>query len=135
MWSVLIAAVVIAVAFAGGGWYFAGQIRSSALAAEPAGALPAYDDVKIVAVSGGRIQLRAIGNQPGLTERELIGMAWRGGTGHLGAAEKASGGLVTRPLTVVTGSAPSPGQLAALDRPTSSAIRGQLWASRCATSS
>jgi alpha-beta hydrolase superfamily lysophospholipase len=113
---VLAAVVVITVALAGGGWYFADQIRSSALAVEPAGPLPPYDDVKVVAVSGGQVQLRAIGNQPGLTERELYGMAWRGGTGHLGAAVQVSGGLVTRPLTVATGSAPRIGQLAAIDR-------------------
>src|SRR5215469_11632870 len=116
MWCVLAAIVVIVAALAGGGWYFADQIRSSALAVEPAGALPVYDDVKVVAVSAGQVQLRAIGDQPGLTKPELYGMAWRGGTGHLGAAVQVSGGLVTRPLTVVTGSAPSPGQLAALDR-------------------
>jgi len=116
MWPVLVAVVVVAVALAGGGWYFADQIRSSALAVEPAGALPLYDDVKVVAVSGGQVQLRAIGDQPGLTKPELYGIAWRGGTGHLGAAVKVSRGLVTRPLTVVTGSAPRIGQLAALDR-------------------
>ena len=82
----------------------------------PAGALPPYDDVKVVAVSAGQVQVRAIGDQPGLTKPELYGVAWRGGTGHLGAAVKVSGGLVTRPLTVVTGTAASAGQLAAIDR-------------------
>ena len=41
LWSVL--AVVVALAlvfFAGGGWYFAGQIRSEALAVEPAPRCP-----------------------------------------------------------------------------------------------
>ena len=116
MWCALAAVVVIVATLAGGGWYFADQIRSSALAVEPAGALPAYDDVKVVAVSAGQVQLRAIGDQPGLTKPELYGMAWPGGTGHLGPAVQVSGGLVTRPLTVVTGSTPSTGQLAALDR-------------------
>jgi hypothetical protein len=60
--------------------------------------------------------LRAIGDQPGLTKPELYDIAWRGSIGHLGAAVEVSGGLVTRPLTVVTGSAPKAGQLAAIDR-------------------
>jgi alpha-beta hydrolase superfamily lysophospholipase len=108
--------IVLAAGFFGGGWYFAGQIRSEALAVEPAGALPAYDDVQVVAVSAGRVELRAEGDQPGLAKPELYGMAWRGGIGHLGASVTISGGLVTRPLTAVAGSAPRAGQLAGIDR-------------------
>src|SRR5215470_20387107 len=87
LWSVL--AVVVALAlvfFAGGGWYFAGQIRSGALAAEPGTALPAYTDVRVVGVSPGRVQLRAIGSQPALFKPALYGIAWPGGFGHLGAS-------------------------------------------------
>jgi pimeloyl-ACP methyl ester carboxylesterase len=46
----------------------------------------------------------------------LYGIAWPGGTGHLGAAVSAAGDVITRPLTVISGSAPAVGQLAALDR-------------------
>jgi uncharacterized protein len=114
---VLALAVVVAAAFfGGGGWYFAGQIRSGALAVEPAAAMPAYDDVRVVAISGGNVQLLAIGDQPGLFKPELYGMAWRGGLGHLGAAVTVSRGVATRPLTVVAGTAPKAGQLAAIDR-------------------
>lgn len=117
LWAVLAAVVVLAAAFfGGGGWYFAGQIRSGALAVEPAAPMPAYDDVRVVHVSAGRVQLRAIGDQPGLFKPELYGMAWRGGIGHLGARVRVSGGVVTRPLTVVAGTAPRAGQLAAVDR-------------------
>ena len=65
LWSVL--AVVVALAlvfFSGGGWYFAGQIRSEALAVEPGTALPAYTDARVVGVAPGLIRLRAIGSQP-----------------------------------------------------------------------
>ena len=65
LWSVL--AVVVALAlvfFAGGGWYFAGQIRSDALAVEPGTALPAYTDVRVVGVAPGLVRLRAIGSRP-----------------------------------------------------------------------
>ena len=117
LWSVLAAVIILAVAFfAGGGWYFAGQIRSGALAVEPAAAMPAYNDVRVLGVSGGRVQLRAIGDQPALAKPELYGIAWRGGFGHLGAAATVSGGVVTRPLTVTSGSPPRAGQLAGLDR-------------------
>src|SRR5262245_36651643 len=105
-WPALAVVIVLAAGFFGGGWYFAGQIRSGALAVESAAALPAYDDVQVVAVSAGQVELRAEGDQPGLAKPELYGMAWQGGIGHLGASVSVSGGLVTRPLTVVAGSAP-----------------------------
>jgi uncharacterized protein len=102
--------------FIGAGWYFAGQIRSGALAVESAAAMPAYDDVRVVAVPHGQVQLRAEGDQPAVAKPELYGIAWQGGIGHLGAGASVSGGVVVRPLTVVAGSVPKVGQLAALDR-------------------
>jgi hypothetical protein len=111
-------AVVVALAlvfFAGGGWYFAGQIRSDALAVEPGTALPAYTDVRVVGVAPRLVRLRALGSQPAPSSQELDGIAWRGGFGHLGASVAGSGGVVTRPLTVVSGSPPGVGQLAGLD--------------------
>jgi alpha-beta hydrolase superfamily lysophospholipase len=108
--------VVLLAFFGGGGWYFAGQIRSGALTVEPAGPMRAYDDVRVVGLPAGQIQLRALGDQPALTKPELYGIAWQGGTGHLGATVAASGGVVTRPLTVTSGSAPQVGQPAVLDR-------------------
>jgi uncharacterized protein len=111
-------AVVVALGLvfsAGGGWYFAGQIRSGALAVEPGTALPAYTDVRVVGVAPGLLRLRAIGSQPALFKAELYGIAWRDGIGHLGASVAVSGGVVTRPLAVVSGSPPRAGQLAGLD--------------------
>src|SRR5215813_9350671 len=116
LWSMLAAVVALAlVFFVGGGWYFAGQIRSGALAVEPGTALPAYTDVRVVGVAPGLVRLRAIGSQPALFRPELNGIAWRGGIGHLGARVAVSGRVVTRPLTVVSGSPPRAGQLAGLD--------------------
>ena len=107
---------LVAASFFGSGWYLAGKIRSEALAVGPGPAMPAYDDVQFVGVAPGQVQLRAIGDQPALLKPMLCGIAWPGGAGHLGAVAAVSGGVVTRPLTVVCGSAPAAGQLAALDR-------------------
>ena len=117
LWSVLVVVIVLAAAFfGGGGWYFADQIRSGALKVEPAGPMRAYDDVRVVGLSAGQVQLRAIGDQPALAKPELYGIAWQGGTGHLGATVSASGAVVARPLTATSGSAPQVGQSAVLDR-------------------
>ena len=107
---------LVAASFFGSSWYLAGRIRSEALAVGPGPALPAYDDVQVVGVSAGQVRLRAVGDQAALLKPVLYGVAWPGGTGHLGAAVSVSGGVVTRPLTVISGSAPAVGQLAALDR-------------------
>jgi pimeloyl-ACP methyl ester carboxylesterase len=102
--------------FAGLSWYLAGLIRAEALSVGPAPAMPAFDDVRFVGLSSGEARLRAVGHQPGLVKAGLCGIAWSGGIGQLGAAVVASGGVVTRPLTVTSGSAPRVGQLAAIER-------------------
>jgi hypothetical protein len=78
--------------------------------------MPAYDDAQFVGVAPGQVQLRAAGDQAALIKPMLCGIAWPGGIGHLGPVASVSGGVVTRPLTVISGSAPTAGQPAALDR-------------------
>jgi uncharacterized protein len=107
---------LVAASFFGSSWYLAEKIRSEALAVGPAPAVPAYDDVRFVGVAPGQVQLRAVGDQPALLKPMLYGIAWPGGTGHLGAEAAASGSLVTRPLTVMSGSAPVVGQFGVIDR-------------------
>ena len=107
---------LLAAFFLGSSWYLAERIRSEALAVGPGPAMPAYDDVQFVGLSPEKVQLRAVGDQAALFRPVLYGIAWPGGIGHLGASTAVSGGIVTRPLTVISGSAPAVGQLAALDR-------------------
>jgi uncharacterized protein len=104
-----------ATSFLGSAWYLAEKIRSEALAIAPGPAIPAFDDVQFAALPPGQARLRPIGEQPALLKPGHYGIAWPGGIGRLGPAAAASGGLVTRPLTVIVGSAPAAGQLAALD--------------------
>jgi pimeloyl-ACP methyl ester carboxylesterase len=106
---------LVATTFLGSAWYLAEKIRSEALAVAPGPAIPAFDDVQFAALQPGKAGLRAIGDQPALPKPQLCAIAWRGGIGQLGPVAVVSGGLVTRPLTVVSGSAPRVGQLAALD--------------------
>lgn len=115
-WSASAAAIsLVATSFLGSAWYLAEKIRSEALAVAPGPAMPAFDDVQFAALQPGKVQLRAIGDQPALLKPELCAIAWQGGIGQLGPVVAVSGGLVTRPLTVISGSAPEVGQLAALD--------------------
>ena len=116
-WSVIAGGMSLAAAsFVGGSWYLAEKIRSEALAVGPGPAMPAYDDVQFVGVSPEQVRLRAVGDRAVLVKPALYGIAWPGGTGYLGASATVSGGAVTRSLTVISGSAPTVGQLAALDR-------------------
>jgi uncharacterized protein len=102
--------------FLGSGWYLAGKIRSEALRVNPGDAIPDYDDVEVVGLFRGQIQLRSMGDQPALFKPELYGIAWDGGIGRLAASVTVSSGVVTRPLTVMYGSAPRIGHPAALGR-------------------
>jgi hypothetical protein len=115
-WSAIAAVIGLATAsFLGSAWYLAERIRSEALAVAPGPAIPAFDDVQFAALQPGKAGLRAMGGQPALLKPGLCAIAWQGGIGQLGPKAAVSGGLVTRPLTVISGSAPRAGQLAALD--------------------
>jgi uncharacterized protein len=116
VWSATAAVTSLAAtSFLGSAWYLAEKIRSEALAIAPAPAARAFADVQFAALEPGKARLRAIGDQPALLRPQLYGIAWEGGVGRLGPEAVVAGGLVTRPLTVVSGSAPEVGQLAALD--------------------
>jgi uncharacterized protein len=115
-WSAAAAAASLAAtSFLGSAWYLAEKIRSEALAVAPGPATLAFDDVRVASLRPGEVQLLAVGDQPALAKPELYGLAWQGGSGQLGAAADVADGLVTRPLTVTSGSPPRVGQLAALD--------------------
>jgi alpha-beta hydrolase superfamily lysophospholipase len=115
-WSAIAALMsLMAASFFGSAWYLSGKIRSEALAVAPGPAMPAFDDVQFEALHAGKARLRAIGDQPALYRPGLCAIAWQGGTGQLGPRAAVSGGAVARPLTVISGSAPAVGQLAALD--------------------
>jgi uncharacterized protein len=115
-WTAIAAVTsLVATSFLGSAWYLAERIRSEALAVAPGPAMPAFDDVQFAALQPGKAGLRAIGDQPALLKPELCAIAWQGGIGQLGPVAAVSGGLVTRPLTVISGSAPTVGQPAALD--------------------
>jgi uncharacterized protein len=72
--------------------------------------------VRCEGLSSGQLRLRAVGDRPSLFQAKLYGIAWPGGTGQLGAPAVVRGRVVTRPLTVTSGPAPRPGQLATLDQ-------------------
>ena len=117
VWSVIPGGMsLVAASFVGSSWYLAERIRSEALTVAPGPAIPAYDDVQFVGLSPEKVQLIAVGDQAALVKPALYGIAWPGGIGRLGAAAAMAGGVVTRPWTVISGSAPAVGQLAALDR-------------------
>ena len=117
VWSVIPGGMsLVAASFVGSSWYLAEKIRSEALTVAPGPAIPAYDDVQFVGLSPEKVRLVAVGDQAALVKPALYGIAWPGGIGRLGAAAAMAGGVVTRPWTVISGSAPAVGQLAALDR-------------------
>lgn len=109
--------VVLSAVFLGASWYFSGRIASGALTSTPEGALPAFDDVRVVAVDADSVTL-AKGPDAGVNfdADAVYGLAWEGGTGIVGHASSGPDGTVIRPLErIVTGTAPVVGQLAALD--------------------
>jgi hypothetical protein len=108
---------VLLVLFVAAGWYFSGRIESGALNAAPSSAMPAYNDVRIQSVDGGSVTLAKGPDAPyNFDAAATYTIAWDGGWGRVGPATKNADGTVTRSLTVVKGTPPTAGQLAAQDR-------------------
>jgi pimeloyl-ACP methyl ester carboxylesterase len=109
---------VLLLFYAGGGWYFAGQINSTALEVshdEPARSL------EIVSSTNGTVTLRENDTDvPALDSASSYGLSWDGGYGQVsgepveGGAEDGTG--VTRRFKLLDGVAPPDGDAAALIR-------------------
>ncbi|GAA6525520.1 alpha/beta fold hydrolase [Intrasporangium sp. DVR] len=109
--------VLLLGALGAGGWYFSGRIYSGALESNPAQPLPGYDDVEVVSVTSSAVTLRK-GPDAGdnFDPPAKYALAWEGGYGLVGPAAINSDGTVTRDLVVVSGSAPTVGQPAGIER-------------------
>ena len=113
--------LLAALCLLGGGWYFAGQIRSDGLVRNQAAT--AYD-LAVVSVSGGSSTVSvglheapALPPNPSLRRTAVYGLAWPTGTGVLSATSTTGpAGAVVRTLTVTAGVAPVVGAPAALRR-------------------
>ena len=109
--------VVLLALFGGLAWYFSGRIESGALASTPATYQPIYDDVQITAVTPTTVTLAKGPDVADNFEAPAIyGLAWAGGNGHVGLPTVNADGTVTRPLVVESGTAPTAGTMAAVDR-------------------
>ena len=109
--------VVLLVVFLGAAWYFSGRIASGALESTPSPAMPAFDDVKVVALDGTSVTLAKGPDAPdNFDAAATYSFAWDGGWGMGGPATANPDGTVTRALDVVTGMPPASGQLAAENR-------------------
>jgi uncharacterized protein len=111
---VAVVVVLVPAFFAGGGWFYAGQIRDGALASEAPGT-PALQS-RVLAVGGGSITL---GRDPG-SPRELTlpgtwGLRWAAGYGRLGAIRSLGADRVERGFTRLEGTPPRVGERTAVD--------------------
>jgi hypothetical protein len=120
---VVVLALLIAVFYAGGGWFFSNVLDERALdgASRRASTEPAYD-LEVARVGDGTIDLLAQGDPPdALAKDGLFGLRWAGGYGQVGAVravgtpvpDGASG--VQREFTLLDGEMPEPGAPAELD--------------------
>ena len=100
--------------FAGGGWFYAGEIRDGALAAK-APAPPALQTA-VLAVGDRSITLaRSPGAPAELTTPGTWGLRWAAGYGQLGAIRSLGPDRVERAFTRLRGRAPRAGERSAVD--------------------
>jgi uncharacterized protein len=118
-WRLLRGAVVLLlvlglVFFAGGGWFYAGEIRDGALATVP----PRAPDLqtRVLAVGDATITLARDPRSPeALTTPGTWGLSWPGGYGRLGAIRSQAGDRIERAFRRLQGPNPQPGELTAVD--------------------
>ena len=109
-------AVLVALFYVGGGWYFSGRIHSDALAASPGPMVPTYN-LSVTAVGPTTVTYRSSGDvSPSFDHAASYALLWDGGWAHVGPPTSTAGGEVTRPITGVTGAALAVGTPAALER-------------------
>jgi uncharacterized protein len=119
-WRLLRGAVVLLlvlglVFFAGGGWFYSGEIRDGALASVP----PAAPELqtRVLAVGAATITLARDQQSPeALTTPGTWGLIWAGGGyGRLGAIRSQTGDRVERAFRRLEGPAPRAGEGTAVD--------------------
>lgn len=95
-----------------GGWYFSGEIYSSALEPDPR----TVDlDIRIVEVGSDTVTLSTADGPDELHIPGVWGLEWANGYGQLSSLVSSSDDTVTWRLDLVTGSVPQAGDLADLD--------------------
>jgi alpha-beta hydrolase superfamily lysophospholipase len=107
--ALLLVLVVLALLFyAGGGWYFAGQIEADALLVEDDE--PDPNDVRVASVDGSSIGMEELADSDGQVHNDgLYGLSWAGGYGRLGDGGTERAEVLTRPFTLLDGSPPAAG--------------------------
>lgn len=112
-WTVALAVTLVLVFYAGGGWFFSGEIRSGALDVEDPAA-PEYD-IEVVDVGNGAITLDlTVSDNDHLTTPGIKGVAWPGGYGRVHEIISVTATTITRAYTPVSGE-PTPGTMVDLD--------------------
>lgn len=96
VYSVAVAAVVVAGSLFGTGWYYGNVLKDQALVPDHK---PHLLDLRVVAVGGDQVTLRAkggSGNDEGWSWRGTYGLEWPGGYGQVGEIRSIDGLQVVR---------------------------------------
>ncbi|MGH8868564.1 MAG: alpha/beta hydrolase family protein [Actinomycetes bacterium] len=112
--SLLVAALVLALLWAGASWYFSGQIHADALAVAPR--QPEHT-MPVVAVRRHKVAIVMTEGAPkSLTTSGTWGLRWPSGYGQVTRILDRGDGRVVRRFTVLTGDPPRVGTQVAVDR-------------------
>ena len=106
--------VLALVVFAGGSWFYSGEIRAGALASHPP--TPLALQTEVLAVGDRSITLARDAASPReLTAPGTFGLRWEAGYGRIGAILATAPGRVERAFTQVEGTRPRVGARTAVD--------------------
>jgi uncharacterized protein len=113
--AVVVLLVLALLVFAGGSWFYSGEIEDGALAAKPPAPLALQTEV--LAVGDRSITLaRDPASPPELTAPGTFGLRWDGGYGRLGAILATGPDRVQRAFARIEGTTPRAGERSGVDR-------------------
>jgi dienelactone hydrolase len=111
---VVVVLVLVLLVFAGGSWFYSGEIRDGALASRAP--TPLALQTEVLAVGHRSITLgRDSGSPRELTAPGTFGLRWEAGYGRLGAILATAPDRVERAFTRLEGTAPRAGERTAVD--------------------
>jgi uncharacterized protein len=111
---VVVVLVLVLLVFAGGSWFYSGEIRDGALASRAP--TPLALQTEVLAVGDRSITLgRDSGSPRELTAPGTFGLRWEAGYGRLGAILATAPDRVERAFTRLEGTAPRAGERTAVD--------------------
>ncbi len=115
-WAIVLIAIIAALFYGGGGWYFSNKLFTLGLSGSARRSLKPNYDIPVLSVTSSSITLGITSSTPyEATTNGTWGLQWPAGYGQITSINNLSSGKVNWAFKLMTGSNPATGQRVAID--------------------